>query len=207
MIRLEFIRSLRNRNFIFYGILNSSIFLLSYIMMTIFDNIDNIIIEQILSSIYTSVIQFGPLILSIVAIYSISTDYKEKNIAFYNLCDMVSIKYYLVKLCINFFGCLLWMIMCVAITCIIFSDFSMFFNYIMPSMIVALCTNVAFWIGGIIISASYDSLKWFAFYDAGNEFSKSIIEILVKTFLKIVCCWMLLVMIILLRKRWWKNGL
>lgn len=145
-------------------------------------------------SIYTVYTQFGFFIFPVLAIYSITIDYKEKNIAFYRALGFEGYSYFLYKAGTLLIFITIGNIATALISSCVYGDFSnmlffliklenvsvyitlssMLYAYIFKNMMVAYCFNFAFWVMSIVLYSMIDLFKIFCFYDASLERHSSI---------------------------------
>lgn len=188
-IKLEFKRSINNKSFLFCLATVLLSFILGYILLVSIDKVENVTIDQLFFSVYTVITQLGIMIFSIVIIYSISLDYKEKNILFYKSMGINSQKYFLMKIAIMIFWFSVAIILYTLGACILYNDFSKFyimvnyfenviiyivlitslFSFLFENMMGSFCVNLAFWIFSIVLFTASPKLKFIAFFDASNE--------------------------------------
>ena len=81
---MELQRNINNKNYLFCFITVISCFVFGYILPISIDHVNALTLYDYFNSVYTVITQFGPLVFSLVIIYVINTDYKEKNILFYS---------------------------------------------------------------------------------------------------------------------------
>ena len=148
-------------------------------------------------SVYTVYTQFGFFIFPIFAILFICEDYKNCNIAFYQLLGIDIFKY--------FIGKLKWVMIYLSIgnlivaisSCILFVDFSHFVYFflkienvtlyiMMVSMTISMflkktmlsyCANFGLWVGSIILSTTSKYFSVLCFFDASlyrHKYAESI---------------------------------
>ena len=185
---LEFKRSINNRSFIFCFLTVLISFILGYILLISIDKIEVVTLKQLYFSVYTVFTQFGIMIFSIVILYSINLDYKEKNILFYQAIGINAKKYFLNKLSVMllWFSCAIFIAMFTV--CSIYKDFSDFLvmliyfenviiytllissllGYIFKNILVAFGMNLFIWLGSIIIYTIFPNCKYIAYFDASN---------------------------------------
>ena len=131
-IKLEIKRSINNKSFLFCLLTVVLSFILGYILLVSMDKIENVTINQLFFSVYTVFTQFGTMIFSIVIIYSINSDYKEKNILFYKSMGISAQKYFLMKLLVMIFWFSIAVLIAILGVCILYGDINKFpimFNY------------------------------------------------------------------------------
>lgn len=145
-----------------------------------------ITISQLQYSIYTVYTQFGIFVFSIIPIFLISNDYKEKNIFFYKTLNYSPIKYMINKIIsIMLYTSVGNIIVTFAISMIYMNSnaFLLFFikiqnvcfyivvlasllSYLFSNFIKSFCICFALWIFGIVLSTINSNLYWFSYYDA-----------------------------------------
>lgn len=186
---MELQRNINNKNYLFCFITVISCFVFGYILPISIDHVNALTLYDYFNSVYTVITQFGPLVFSLVIIYVINTDYKEKNILFYSSIGYSPIKHFIFKLipvCLNLSFTLL---VTTGVSCIIYKDFSnylMMFSYyecallsevltasvfafLFKNILMAFCLNLVIWIGQIILSTSSKVFSILAYYDASNH--------------------------------------
>lgn len=189
LLKLEFKRSLNNKSFLFCFLTVLLSFVLGYILLVSIDKIENVTIQQLFYSVYTVFVQLGMMIYSIIIIYFINSDYKEKNILFYKILDVNYRNYFLSKVIILILWYTVSIIIMTTITCLSYNDFSYFFtilsylensilytilivsmlSFLFKNMLVVFCTNFFLWIMSIVILTILPKFKYIAYFDASNE--------------------------------------
>lgn len=149
-------------------------------------------------SVYTVYTQFGFFIFPVLAIYSITIDYKEKNIAFYKNLGFNEQSYFLCKACTLLIFITVGNIFTSMIISIIYGDFSnvllfllklenvsvfitilsLLYAYLFKNMMVSYCVNFALWVTSIVVYSIHDFFKIFCFYDASLEKHSDFQEVL-----------------------------
>lgn len=95
---MELRRNISSKNYLFCLITVISCFVFGYVLPISIDHVENLTLYDYFNSAYTVITQFGPLVFSIVIIYVINTDYKEKNILFYSSIGYGPFKHFLFRL-------------------------------------------------------------------------------------------------------------
>lgn len=186
---MELKRSFRSGYYLMCLVTICICFVLGFILVVSIDKIPKPTIEQLLYSIYTVYTQFGMLVFSVLVIYQMSVDYKEKNILFYKLCGYNWLKYFLNKLGIA----LLWLsvatIISILVVSIIYGDFSyslsMIFyfesvliyevlvtslwGFLFKNLILGFVVNLFFWLVSIVASTGNKLFALLSYYDASND--------------------------------------
>lgn len=198
-IKLEIKRSINNKSFLFCLLTVVLSFILGYILLVSMDKIENVTINQLFFSVYTVFTQFGTMIFSIVIIYSINSDYKEKNILFYKSMGISAQKYFLMKLLVMIFWFSIAVLIAILGVCILYGDINKFpimfnyfenvilyiilitslFSFLFENMIGAFCVNFSVWIFSIVLLTVFPKLKFIAFFDAANEVYKNLDKFLI----------------------------
>lgn len=186
---MELQRNINSKNYLFCLITVISCFVFGYILPISIDHVESLTLYDYFNSVYTVITQFGPLVFSIVIIYVINTDYREKNILFYSSIGYGPLKHFLFKLipvCLNLSFTLL---LTTGVTCILYKDFSNYwimfayyecalfseiliasvFAFLFKNILMAFCLNLVVWIGQIILSTSSKVFSILAYYDASNH--------------------------------------
>ncbi|SFU85030.1 putative peptide transport system permease protein [Clostridium sp. DSM 8431] len=191
---MEIKRTINNKVFLFCISTVMLAFILGYILLVSIDKIEDVTLNQFFFSVYTVFTQFGMLFFSIIIIYSISLDYREKNTLFYKLFDIDAKEYFLRKLGVLILWFSISIFLAVAISCAMFRDFSKFFimfsylenaiiyvilialllGFLFKNMIVAFCANLFIWIFSIILLTILPAQHLIAYFDASNILYKNL---------------------------------
>lgn len=185
---MELKRSINNRSFLFCIATVTLSFVLGYILLISIDKVKYVTLKQLFFSVYTVFTQFGMMIFPLVIIYSINSDYKEKNILFYRVMGIEAKQYFLRKLGVMllWFSCAL--IAVIFVVCIIYGDFSEFWvmlvyfenaiayiiliasflAFVFKNMLVSFCMNLLIWISSIILLTVFPNRHYIAYFDASN---------------------------------------
>lgn len=191
---MEINRSINNRSYLFCITTVVLSFILGYILLVSIDNVDTVTLKQLFFSTYTVFTQFGPMLFPIVIIYSISSDYKEKNILFYRVLGIGAKQYYLRKLgtILLWFSCAIAFV--IVVVCIMYSDFSQFWimlmyyensivyiiliasllAFIFKDMLASFCMNLLLWISSVVLLTVLPKLYYIAYFDASNIMYKNL---------------------------------
>lgn len=188
-LKLEFKRSLNNKSFLFCFLTVLLSFVLGYILLISIDKIENVTIQQLFFSVYTVFTQLGMMIFSIIIIYFINSDYKEKNILFYKILGVNAKSYFLSKVIILILWYSISIILISTIVCFFYKNFSYLFiminylensiiyiilivsmfSFLFKNMLVVFCTNFFVWIMSIVTLTVFPNFKYIAYFDASNE--------------------------------------
>lgn len=166
---MEIKRSINNRNFLFCIATVVLSFVLGYILLVSIDKFENVTLKQLFFSVYTVFTQFGMMIFPIVVMYSINSDYKEKNVLFYKVIGIEAKQYFLRKLGVMllWFSCAL--VAVIVAVCIIYNDFLEFWVMIMyfENVIVyitLIASLLAFMFKNILVSFCMNLFIWIYLY-------------------------------------------
>ncbi|MDR2044966.1 MAG: hypothetical protein LBQ15_11545 [Clostridium sp.] len=185
---MEVKRSIRSGYFFFCALVVLICFVLGYVLLVSIDQIEHPSGKELYFSIYTVYTQFGMLMFSVLMIYAISSDYREKNILFYKLMEYQWLRYYLTKWGVVFLALSLPTMVGTVAVGMIYGDFSdtfvmlahfefvllyellltAFWGFLFPSLMVAFLANLCFWLVSIVLSTGVRSLHVLAYYDASN---------------------------------------
>lgn len=186
---MELKRSLRSGYYIICLVTICICFVLGFILVVSLDKIPRPTIEQLLFSTYTVYTQFGMLIFSVLVMYQITVDYKEKNILFYKLCGYNWLKYFLIKLGIALFWLSVATVISLLVVSLIYGDFSyvlpmLFYfesvliyevlvtslwGFLFKNLIVGFVANLLFWLVSIVASTGNKFFALLSYYDASND--------------------------------------
>ncbi len=175
-MKLEFIRSLKNKTWLYVIFSCLFSFVFAYIMLATVDNLERITYNDFIHSAYTVYTQFGFFIFTVITFATFMLDYKEKNILFYKNMGINMYKWYVNKLLILMLWITLSNTVCLTIVSIIyksFGDFIVIFLYfqnvvtyivlistilafLFKNILTAFVVNLFLWIFGIIMDIWYN---------------------------------------------------
>lgn len=188
---MELNRSIINKTHVYSFIMVSLCFILGYILLVSIDKIrpQDLTLEMLFKSVYTVFTQFGVLIFPIIVIYTFNSDYKEKNILFYELLNINQIQYFISKLLILIFWFSIHICILNLLVCILYRNFSKFLlmfyffesvaifyiliasllAFLFSNFVAVFCLNLSLWVISIVVSTAIPQLSFVAYYDASNS--------------------------------------
>ncbi|MCI5839339.1 MAG: hypothetical protein MRZ81_02145 [Peptoniphilaceae bacterium] len=202
-MKSEIKRAFRNKFFLFYLGIGILFIFLGYVLLITIDEVKHVTYSDISLSVYTVFSQFGPMIYTALNITMITSDYKDKNIAFYKEMGNDSVKYFLKKVCIIFIISLITSLLVSAVVCFFYNEPTMFLFYFLKlealllsfgvlNLIIAFIfkdftksffINLFLWIGGIVIAGIDDKLSFLAYFDASMKNYNTFVQIIDKKIL------------------------
>ncbi len=188
-MKLEFVRSINNKIYLYSLISCLLSFILGYILLISLDKVEYVSLIDFRYSVYTVYTQFGFFIFTVIAIYMFTLDYKQKNILFYKNINVNVYKWYISKVIILIFWLSLGTFICLFTVSILYKDFSNFvitfiyfenilmyivlisslFGLLFKNVLTGFCFNMFLWIFGIIMATTSENLNYLSYYDAGLE--------------------------------------
>jgi len=193
-MKLELVRTKNNKLFYILASVIFFCFVLSWILLVGLDKVEHVAYREYLHSTYTVFTQFGFLMFSFLVSHTITKDYNNRNILFYNLLGEDSLTYFLKKVAVLTIQSFCLITVCLVGVCVIFNDFSAFFQalylycivmlqYILlislitlyaKSSIISIGCTIAFWLGSIGLIMVGGVFSYVGFFDASNSFYASV---------------------------------
>lgn len=187
---MEFKKSFLNKIMIMLGGVILSMFFLGWILPIGIDKVSSLSYRDYLFSTYTVFTQFGFLMFSFLVAFFVTKEYTNKTILFYKCLSYNSLKFYLNKVFVLITESICFIILYLIIVCILFHDFSMFFQmlylfscvviqYVLivsfislltPNVLIAIGISVFYWILSVVLVSVGGIFKYLAFFDASNDF-------------------------------------
>ncbi len=148
-MKLEFIRSLNNKTYLYVLLSVILCFVLGYILLVSLDKLDYVSFNELIYSVYTVYTQLGFFIFTVITFNFFMLDYKQKNILFYKNIGFNEYSWYLSKLIILLSWITISNFVCLTFVSIIYKDFSNFFEIFLYYQniliyIVLYCSALAF---------------------------------------------------------------
>ncbi|TNW91143.1 ABC transporter permease [Enterococcus faecium] len=189
MLKMEFIKSFRNKTllYIFSSVILS--YILGYILPVGIDKVSKLNIGDFYFSTYTVFTQFGFLLFGFVIVYFFNKDYADKTILFNFFSGNNSLKFFFIKVTVLLFEFVFSIFISNILTAFVlnFSSFHFIFSLLMFSLIVlqyiliigtislifshlliSLGVSLFYWILTIILVAVGGFFKFVAIFDASN---------------------------------------
>lgn len=201
MLKMEFIKSFRNKTllYIFSSVILSYIF--GYILPIGIDKVSKLSIGDFYFSTYTVFTQLGFLLFGFVIVYFFNKDYADKTILFSFFSGNNSLKFLLTKMTVLIFEFIFSIVISNVLTAL-FLGFSSFYfilsllmfslillqyiliistiSLIFSNLLMALGVSLFYWILSIVLVAVGGGFKFVAIFDASN----SLYDIVEKIFSK-----------------------
>lgn len=185
-LSMEFKRSVQSRFIIPLVFLHAATVGLGYILLTALDKISIVTGPLLAESVYTVYTQFGVFFFAPIFIYSISGDYKDKNIIFYKTLGFNHVTYFLEKLllilayslvgacissvlvCIpyNYFTVMPFFFLKVFAVMVFYTIVTLSLAFMLGKFLTVFFTVIILWIVGIFIAQITLPMHYFAYYDA-----------------------------------------
>lgn len=230
---MEIRRSINSNSYLFCIITIVACFVFGYILPISIDHVEELTLYDYFNSVYTVITQFGPLVFSIVVIYILNTDYREKNILFYRNMSYGPLKHILLRLLPVIVYFTITLLAVTFLTCLAYGEqknyWIMFwyyenalvseiiigsmFAYLFKNILLAFCVNLAVWIGQILLFTSSKIFALLAYYDASNKLYDELSQFLStgdKSYIHIgnsilynVALFLILIVVIILFRKRW----
>ena len=190
MLTLEFIRSIKNRTFLYLFFTMIFAYALGYILPVGIDKVNHLSLGYFYFSTYTVLTQFGFLLSSFVIVYCFNRDFSEQTVLFYRCQEISLLRYFYSKILVLLVEFIVSLVICQLVVSLLLGysstlTWESFFLYLfvilqylliistcsilLANLLMAIGASLFYWIATIILVNIGGIFKWLAPFDASNS--------------------------------------